>query len=42
MLDKMETERGHSGDQWNTQKGRTERVLWLLQGFYVVAPTCVG
>jgi hypothetical protein len=26
------------GDQWNTQKGRAGRVLWLFQGFCVVTP----
>jgi hypothetical protein len=30
------------GGQWNTQKGRAGRVLWLFRGFYVVAPICVG
>jgi hypothetical protein len=33
LLDRAE----QVGDQWNTRKGRTERVLWLFQGFYVVA-----
>jgi hypothetical protein len=30
------------GGQWNTQKGRAGRVLWLFQGFYVVALVRVG
>jgi hypothetical protein len=28
---------GSVGDQWNTRKGRTGRVLWLFRGFYMVA-----
>jgi hypothetical protein len=28
---------GQVGDQWNTQKGRAGRVLWLFRGFYVVS-----
>jgi hypothetical protein len=30
------------GGQWNTWKGRAGRVLWLFQGFYVVALIRVG
>jgi hypothetical protein len=30
MSGKMETGRGQLWDQWNTQKGRARRVLWLF------------
>jgi hypothetical protein len=33
---------GPVGDQWNTQKGRARRVLWLFRCFYVVALICVS
>jgi hypothetical protein len=38
LLDRV----GQVGGQWNTQKGRAGRVLWLFQGFYVVALVRVG
>jgi hypothetical protein len=33
---------GQVGDQWNTQKGRAGRAMWLFQGFYVVVLVRVG
>jgi hypothetical protein len=33
---------GHVGDQWNTQKGRAGRVLWLFRDPYVVALVRIG
>jgi hypothetical protein len=33
---------GLVGDQWNTRNGSARRVLWLFQGFYVVALVRVG
>jgi hypothetical protein len=30
------------GDQWNTQRGRAKRVLWLFRGFYAIALIRVG
>jgi hypothetical protein len=38
LLDRV----GQVGGQWNTQKGRVERVLWPFQGSYVVALVRVG
>jgi hypothetical protein len=33
---------GHWGDQWNPQKERAGRVLWLLWGFLCGSPACVS
>jgi hypothetical protein len=41
MSDKMETGWSQLGDQWNTQKERAGRVLWLFRDVCVVALTYV-
>jgi hypothetical protein len=42
MLDKIETGQSHLGGPVEHSEGKCGRVLWLFQGFCVVALVCVG